>query len=152
MTGSFIVAWINSLVERHQTSMVNRVDSFIRLRFLGFCNLPRFFSSSFWSQIFVIFLKQGASFGTFFVKYNEICFQIFQSNLETHNHQEHSLKSRFRVKCFFKIHNFPTYIKIWLIYMKFRNCYFQFMIYFIQQGTLQYIAKKWKFYWSHALS
>ena len=116
MAESFIVSWIHSLVDRHQTPMVNSEVSIIRLSFLGFCNLLSSGNSNFWSQIFVIFLKQGTNFGTFFVKYIEICFQIFQSKLETYNHQEHTLKSRFNVKSFFKSHNFPSLHKN-LIYM-----------------------------------
>ena len=108
MAESFIVSWIHSLVNRHQTPMVNSEVSIIRLSFLGFCNLLSSGNFNFWSQIFVILRKQGTNFGTFFVKYIKICFQTFQSKLETYNHQEHPLISRFNVKSFFKSHSFPS--------------------------------------------
>ena len=145
MAESFIVSWIHSLVDRHQTPMVNSEVSIIRLSFLGFCNLLRSGNSNFWSQIFVIFLKQGTNFGTFFVKYIEICFQTFQSKLETYNHQEHTLKSRFNVKSFFKTHNFSSLHKN-LIYMyEIQNLLFSVydicIKFFILQEALQYNAK-----------
>ena len=145
MAESFIVSWIHSLVDRHQTPMVNSEVSIIRLSFLGFCNLLRSGNSNFWSQIFVIFLKQGKNFGTFFVKYIKICFQIFQSKLETYNHQENTLKIRFNVKSFFKSHSLPSLHKN-LIYMyEIQKLLFSVhdicIKFFILQETLQYNAK-----------
>ena len=49
MAESFIVSWIHSLADRHQTPMVNSEVSIIRLSFLGFCNLLSSGNSNFWS-------------------------------------------------------------------------------------------------------
>ena len=145
MAEIFIVSWIHSLVDRHQTPMMNREVSINRLSFLGFCNLLRSGNSNFWSQIFVIFLNQGTTFRTFFVKYIEICFQTFQSKLETKNHQEHTLKSSFNVKSFFKSHNFPSLHKnliyIYEIQKLLFSVYHICIKFFILQKTLQYNAK-----------
>ena len=134
MAESFIVSWIYSLVDRHQTPMVNREVSIIRLSFLGFCNLLRSGNSNFWSQIFLIFLKQGTNFGTFFIKYIEICFQTFQSKLETKNHQEHTFKS-------FNVKSLKNLIYMYEIQKLLFSVYDICIKFFIKRETLQYNAK-----------
>ena len=49
MAESFTVSWIHSLVDSHQTPMVNSEVSIIRLSFSEFCNLLRCGNSNFWS-------------------------------------------------------------------------------------------------------